>query len=349
MKRLRDYDIKIGQMPTGRQNLITDVNGVVVGHSTLSKGDVQTGVSAILPHRRNLFKEKVIGSCHVINGFGKTMGSVQLEELGTIETPIILTNTLSVGAAADAVIDYTLRTNADIGRSTGTVNPVIGECNDMVLNDIRKQAVNKEHVLAAIENAASSFEEGSVGAGTGMVCYSLKGGIGSSSRLIPLPHGTYTIGVYVVTNFGHLQDLTINGNNIGQKLNHFLHQEEEADKGSIMLVAATDLPVTDRQLKRVLKRSVIGLSRTGSMISNGSGDIVIGFSTAATIPHEKPDDLLHLAYLHEEELDPAFRAIGEAVEEAILNSLITADYIIGRNKNEKPTLSYLMKKYNMLL
>ncbi|WP_101842120.1 P1 family peptidase [Halobacillus sp. Marseille-P3879] len=346
MGRLSDYHIQIGELPTGERNMITDVKGVTVGHTTISDGDVQTGVSAILPHQGNLFQEKVMGASYVINGFGKTMGTVQLDELGTIETPIILTNTLSIGTAAQAVINYTLQNNKEIGRSTGTVNPIIGECNDMILNDIRKQSITEKDVMDAVSNASPYFEEGSVGAGRGMLCYSLKGGVGSSSRLIKLPHGTYTLGVYVVSNFGTLKDLTINERKIGQKLYPLLEQEDE-DKGSIMLVTATDLPLTERQLKRVLKRSVTGLSRTGSIISNGSGDIVIGFSTATTIPHERSEKLNKLSFIHEEEIDQAFRAMGEAAEEAILNSLFSATHIIGRNNQERPTLSSLLRKYKL--
>ncbi|MCP3027278.1 P1 family peptidase [Halobacillus sp. A5] len=348
-KRTRDYGVIIGELPTGKQNLITDVDGVTVGQVTLDDGEIQTGVSAILPHQGNLFQEKVMGASHIINGFGKTIGTVQLDELGTIEAPIVLTNTLSVGTAASAVIDYTLQNNEEVGRTTGTVNPVAGECNDMVLNDIRKQSITKRHVLSAIKNASSHFEEGSVGAGRGMLCYSLKGGVGSSSRLIELPHGTYTLGVYAVSNFGTLKDLTINGRAVGRTLTSILKEKRESEKGSIMLIAATDLPLTERQLKRILKRSVVGLTRTGSIISNGSGDIVIGFSTAVRIPHEHPDSLLHFSCLHEEDMDLAFRAIGEASEEAVLNSLFTATHIIGRNQHDRPTLSALLEKYEINL
>ncbi|MFV8830263.1 P1 family peptidase [Alkalihalobacterium sp. APHAB7] len=349
-KRIRDYGVKIGELETGRYNAITDIAGVTVGHLTLSKANIQTGVTAILPHQGNLFKEKLIASTHVLNGFGKTMGTIQVNELGTIETPIILTNTLSVGTAADALIEYMLDHNPEIGRTTGTVNPLIGECNDMILNDIRARAITKDHVLQAIENSASEFKEGTVGAGTGMVCYSLKGGIGSASRLIHLDHGTYTMGVLVLSNFGRLSDLTINEKAIGRSLEEAMSQHHEGrDKGSIIFIVGTDLPVSERQLNRIIKRTVTGLARTGSIISNGSGDIAIGFSTATKIPHEKPAKCLSIPTIHEEDIDVAFRAIGEATEEAILNSLITATHVDGRDGNERAVLSDLLQEYGIAL
>ncbi|WEG14725.1 P1 family peptidase [Pullulanibacillus sp. KACC 23026] len=349
-KRLRDYGVTIGGLEPGPKNAITDVEGVAVGHVTISDRCKQTGVTAILPHQGNVFKEKLIASCHIINGFGKTMGTLQLNELGTLETPIILTNTLSIGVAADACFDYTLERNPEIGRTTGTVNPVIGECNDMFLNDIRGKYVTREHVFQALEQASSTFSEGSVGAGRGMLCYSLKGGVGSSSRRFELEHGIYTIGVLVVSNFGLLGDLRINGNPIGATLKQALSNEiEEKDKGSIMIIVATDLPVSNRQINRLLKRSVTGLSRTGSMISNGSGDVVIGFSTATKIPHDKTKELLSIPAVHEGDLDIAFRAIGEATEEAILNALVTAERVVGRDGNERPALRDLIEHYHILL
>lgn len=349
-KRIRDYGVEIGRLKTGLRNAITDVEGVTVGHVTLSDGDSQTGVTAILPHPGNIFKEKLIASSHVINGFGKTMGTIQLEELGTLETPILLTNTLGVGVAADTLFDYMLEQNPEIGRSTGTVNPVIGECNDMFLNDIRAKFVKREHVLEALHNTSADFEEGAVGAGRGMLCYSLKGGIGSASRLIELAHGTYTTGVLVLSNFGILSDLLVKGKAIGQELKEALcddHKEE--DKGSVMIIVATDLPVSERQLNRILKRSVAGLSRTGSIITNGSGEIVLGFSTATRIPHDKPEGLLTIPQIHEEDMDEAFRAVGEATEEAVLNSLVTAEEVIGRDGNKRPAFKDLIEKFDVAL
>ncbi|WP_142829964.1 DmpA family aminopeptidase [Planococcus soli] len=349
-KRIRDYGVKIGSMKPGALNAITDVAGVTVGHVTLSDGNMQTGVTAILPHQGDLFHDKLIASSHVINGFGKTMGTIQLAELGTLETPIVLTNTLNVGTAANAVIDYMLEKNPDIGSTTGTVNPVIGECNDMFLNDVRSRFVKEEHVRHALDHTGVEFEEGAVGAGRGMLCYSLKGGIGSASRILELGHGTYTIGVLVLSNFGMLSDLMVSGNPVGKELKkHILQSYKEEDKGSIMVILATDLPLSERQLNRILKRAVTGLSRTGSIITNGSGEIVLGFTTANKIPHAKPPQCLAIATIHEEDMDEAFRAVGEAAEEAVLNSLITAKSIVGRNGNERPAFKDLLEKFQIPL
>lgn len=349
-KRIRDYGVEIGRLEIGSHNAITDVEGVTVGHVTLSENNMQTGVTAILPHQGNIFKEKLIASSHVINGFGKTMGTIQIMELGTLETPILLTNTLSVGLAADTLIDNMLEKNPEIGRTTGTVNPVIGECNDMFLNDVRAKFVKPEHVLQALENTSSEFREGTVGAGTGMLCYSLKGGIGSSSRIMDMDHGKYTIGVLVLSNFGILSDLLVKGKAVGQELKAaILESYKEEDKGSIMIIVATDLPVSERQLNRIIKRSVTGLSRTGSIITNGSGEVIIGFSTATKIPHDKPEHFLTIPQIHEDDIDLAFRAVGEATEEAVLNSLVTAETVIGRDGNERPAFKDLIQKFNILL
>lgn len=349
-RRIRDYGVKIGRMQTGEENSITDVKGVTVGHTTIDDGPHQTGVTDILPHQGSLFKDKLIASSHVINGFGKSMGLIQINELGTLETPIILTNTLSIGVAADALIDHMLEHNPEIGRTTGTVNPVVCECNDMLLNDIRGKVVRKEHVLNAIHSAEKHVEEGSVGAGRGMLCYSLKGGIGTSSRMIFLDHGTYTLGVLVLSNFGILSDLMVGGNPVGEKLKLAILQErEERDKGSIIIVVATDLPVSERQLHRIIKRSVTGLSRTGSIITTGSGEVVIGFSTHTTTPHHPSGKLLSIPVIHEEDMDVAFRAVGEATEEAVLNSLVTATHVVGRDGNERPAFKDLIEKYDIPL
>ncbi|ANU28539.1 aminopeptidase [Planococcus versutus] len=348
-KRIRDFGIEIGNLKTGKLNAITDVAGVSVGHVTLSEGNMQTGVTAIIPHTGDLFHEKLIASSHVINGFGKTTGTIQLGELGTLETPIVLTNTLNVGTATNAVIDYMLEKNPEIGTTTGTVNAVIGECNDMFLNDVRARFVKEADVHKALNETSMEFEEGAVGAGRGMLCYSLKGGIGSASRVITATNVDYTIGVLVLSNFGMLSDLIIDGNPIGKKLKKKILQSlEEQDKGSVMIVVATDLPVSERQLNRILKRSVTGLSRTGSIITNGSGEIVLGFSTATKIPHMKPAQCLTIKTIHEEDIDQAFRAVGEATEEAVLNSMITAEVVVGRDGNSRPTLKNLLEKYDII-
>jgi D-aminopeptidase len=346
-KRIRDYGVKIGKLQPGPRNSITDVEGVTVGHTTLSDGDKQTGVTAVIPHPGNLFREKLIASTHVINGFGKSMGTIQINELGTLESPIVLTNTLGIGTAADALIQYMLEDNPEIGRTTGTVNPVVCECNDMFLNDIRAGFVEKEHVFQALQNASVDVEEGTVGAGTGMLCYSLKGGIGTASRVMEMDHGTYTIGVLVLTNFGGLKDLRVNGKAVGEELSEAIQSQEERDKGSVIIIVATDLPVSERQLNRIIKRTVTGLSRTGSIITTGSGEVVIGFSTAAKVPHERPSECLSLSMIHEEDIDLAFRAVGEATEEAVLNSLAAATRVVGRDGNTRPALSDLLREHEI--
>ena len=348
-KRLRDYEIVIGELDPGTRNAITDVEGVTIGHSTIDDGPVQTGVTAILPHPGNLFQEKLIAAASVFNGFGKTVGTVQLDELGTLETPILLTSTLNVGIASDTLVDDMLKENPEIGRSTGTINPVVGECNDMILNDIRQKSLKRHHILEAIQSADVDVEEGSVGAGRGMVAFSMKGGIGTSSRTIHSGNADYTLGVLVLSNFGHLADLSIDGRAVGKELNQHVQDKQETDQGSIIIILATDLPVTSRQLKRITKRCVTGLARTGSIIGHGSGDLVIGFSTAQKIPHDGGNSLFNFTALQEEQLEPAFRAAGEATEEAILNSLVTAETVTGRNQHTRKGLMELLDQYKLTL
>lgn len=342
-KRIRDYGINIGKMKTGKNNMITDVEGVKVGNVTLNNGSIKTGVTAVLPHGENIFKEKVVASSHVINGFGKTMGTIQIEELGTIETPIILTNTLSIGTASDALIEYMLNGNEDIGVTTGSVNPIICECNDGYLNDIRGRHVTKEHIFKSINNADVIFEEGAVGAGTGMWCYGLKGGIGSSSRIVELNNREYTVGVLVLTNFGLKQDLIIDGIKAGE----IICNEDtkfEVEKGSCIIIIATDIPMSQRQLKRISKRTQVGMSRTGSFIGNGSGEIVVAFTTANKVKHYNEDDILNFKVMNENKIDFAFRAVSEATEEAILNSMICAETTEGRDNHVLHSLEEYMDR-----
>jgi D-aminopeptidase len=342
-KRIRDYGITIGRMKPGKLNSVTDVDGVRVGHVTLNEGDIKTGVTAILPHEGNLFKDKVMASSCVINGFGKSIGLIQIEELGTIETPIILTNTLSVGTACDGLVEYMLDQNDDIGSTTVTVNSVVCECNDGYLNDIRKRAIEKHHVLEAINNAGTEFEEGSVGAGTGMCCLGLKGGVGTSSRIIELDGRDYVLGSLVLSNFGAGEELLVNELKAGEKIQAFLSKGyADQDKGSIIMIIATDIPLSERQLKRVCKRAAVGLSRTGSFIGNGSGDIVIGFTTTNKVSHYEEKDIYEMKVLHDNKIDPVFKAAAETVEEAILNSLITAEKTVGRARRTKHSLKEFM-------
>jgi D-aminopeptidase len=350
-RRIRDYGIIIGNMKTGEKNLITDVRGVRVGHITLDEDKIKTGVTVILPHKRNTFKEKVIAASHIINGFGKTIGIIQIEELGEIETPIVLTNTLSVGIACDALIEYMLKTNYDICKTTGTVNPIICECNDEYLNDIRGRHLKKEHIFAAIENAQEMFEEGAVGAGTGMSCYQLKGGIGSSSRVLMFDNTEYTVGVLVLTNMGKKEDLIIKGKEIGKRICEIdkvndLNAGET--KGSLIIILATDIPLTFRQLKRISKRAVVGSSKTGSFIDNGSGEIVIAFSTGNKVLHYEPNKIVNIRRLNENYINLIFRAVAESTEEAILNSLITAKTTIGRDGNKRNSLKEYIEKLEII-
>ncbi|MBD0294302.1 MAG: P1 family peptidase, partial [Flavisolibacter sp.] len=279
MKRARDYGIIIGVLPTGTGNEITDVAGVKVGHTTIQKGNnIRTGVTAVLPHQGNIFQQKVPAAFFVGNGFGKLTGSTQVQELGQLETPIVLTNTLSVPIAMDAVIDYILKMKGN--EEVRSVNALVGETNDGWLNEIRGRYVTKEDVLQAIEKAKTGkVEEGSVGAGTGTVCFGYKGGIGTASRKLPAAAGSYTVGVLVQTNFGGV--LQINGAPVGEELNNFyLHNQlNKKEDGSCMIIVATDAPIDSRTLERLAKRAFMGLAKTGGIAHNGSGDYVIAFST----------------------------------------------------------------------
>ncbi len=330
-KKIIDYGIKIGSFERGKNNSITDVEGVKVGHKTLDRDHIKTGVTAILPHPGNIFKEKLIAAGHVINGFGKSAGLLQIEELGNIESPIILTNTLSLGVAYDALVRHMIKENEDIGNTTGTINPIVCECNDGLINDIRGLHIKEEDIYEAIENAGVEFDQGSIGAGRGMVCYDLKGGIGSSSRVLDLDGKTYTLGILTMTNFGSLEDFVLNGDHIGPSLGEKIKLKEASeDKGSIIVIFATDIPLSSRQLKRIIKRVYPGISRTGSYTGNGSGEVVVGFSTANRIKHYEENDLINIKVINEDKLNKVFKATVEATEEAILNSLICADETLGR-------------------
>jgi D-aminopeptidase len=339
---VRDYGISIGKLVPGERNSITDVEGVLVGHSTIDEKGIKTGVTAVLPHGGNLFRDKVTAACWVINGFGKTVGIIQIEELGNIETPIVLTNTLSVGTAYEAVVEYMLKQNEDIGISTGTVNPVICECNDGYLNDIRGLHVKKEHVFESIRNAGVCFEEGAVGAGTGMSCFDLKGGIGSASRLVKLVDRDYTLGVLVLSNFGVKEDLLIDGFKAKDIICRNIEAKIE-DKGSVIVIIAVDAPLSERQLKRVAKRAGVGLARLGSFIGNGSGDIVLSFSTANRVKHYEERDITDMKVVNEDKINLLFRAAAEATEEAVLNSMIACDSVTGRDGNRRESLKSYME------
>ncbi|MFT3891413.1 MAG: P1 family peptidase [Anaerolineales bacterium] len=331
-KRARKIGIAPGVLPTGKWNSITDVTGVKVGHVTLIEGeDVRTGVTAILPHDGNIFQDKVPAGIVVGNGFGKLMGSTQVEELGEIETPILLTNTLSAPVAAEALIEWTLSQAGN--EEVRSVNPVVGETNDGWLNDIRKRVVTRESALEALEIAESGpVVEGCVGAGTGTVCFGWKGGIGTSSRVLPKSLGGYTVGALVQSNFGGV--LQMDGLSLGKKLGQYYLKKEldhaSAD-GSVMIVIATDAPLSDRNLKRLASRGLSGLARTGASMSNGSGDYVIAFSTAEEVRRttERRKKVWSYPEVPNEMMSPLFEAAIEATEEAIYNSLCMAETMTG--------------------
>ena len=315
--------------PRGERDLITDVPGVKVGHVTLKEGDIHTGVTAVLPHGGNCFQDKVMAGVSVINGFGKSVGLIQIQELGTIETPILLTNTLSVGTACEELTRYMLEGNPDIGVTTGTVNCVVTECNDGRLNDIRGLHVRPEHVREALANAREDFEEGDVGGGTGMVCLGLKGGIGSASRRVEVDGQTYTVGALVMSNFGAPGNLIIGGKHYDTNLG----RDERKDEGSIIMLLATDIPLNERQLSRLAKRSMVALGRVGSYCGNGSGDIAIAFTTANRLPHYSEKNILETRMFYDENIDRVFVAGVEAVEEAIISSLYHAETTTGVRGN----------------
>lgn len=340
VNRARDLGIEMGVLKTGLLNSITDVKGVSVGHITLKKGDsVNTGVTVILPHQGNIFHEKVPAAVYIGNGFGKLVGSTQINELGNLETPIALTNTLSVPIAMNSLISYTL---SQIGNEKiSSVNAIVGETNDSYLNDIRGRHIKEEDVLNAIKNASTGkVTEGSVGAGTGTVCFGFKGGIGTSSRKLPENLGGYTIGVLVQSNFGGA--LTIDGFAAGKYLQKFSFSNQLFNNvdGSCMIVVATDAPIDHRNLMRLAKRSMLGLGRTGGIASNGSGDYVIAFSTTEQnrIPHQTNNQPKQIIDLPNDYNSPLFMAAIEATEEAIINSLFAGVDTIGMNGNKVSAL-----------
>lgn len=326
MPTARERGIIIGNLPTGPRNLITDVPGVTVGQVTITEGAHNTGVTVIMPCADNPLVHKLTAAQHVLNGFGKTAGLMQLEELGTIETPIALTNTLNVGLVHDAMVGYMIDRCEQDGVPLRSVNPIVCECNDASLNDICHRAVQQEHVLQAIACASADFAQGAVGAGRGMTCHGLKGGIGSASRIMELDGRAYTLGVLVLSNHGSLSDLMVQGEPIGPRIQQEM-EEALPDKGSCIVAMATDLPLNDRQLRRVIRRAGVGLARLGSFIGHGSGEVFLGFTTANRIPHDTGDAFVPMAVLHEDLMDLPFRAMAEATEEAVLNSMLMAESV----------------------
>ena len=348
--RARELGVAPGVFPTGARNAITDVQGVTVGQVTIVEGDsVRTGVTAILPHSGNLYRERVPAALHVGNGFGKLLGVTQLRELGELETPILLTCTLCVWKAADAMVEWLLeRPGMEQVRS---INPVVGETNDGTLNAVRSRPIRAEHVRRALESAGVTVEEGSVGAGTGTVAFGWKGGIGTSSRVLPQSLGGWTVGVLVQTNFGGI--LQIAGAPVGKELGRYSFQRDVSDHGdgSIMMVVATDAPLSDRNLERLAKRAIMGLARTGSFAGNGSGDYALAFSTNASVRRAFDAKRLSLQELANEETGGLFEAAVEATEEAIYNSLFRATTVTGSGRTVEALpidkVREILQRYNV--
>jgi D-aminopeptidase len=359
LPRARELGLLDGELPAGPHDAITDVAGVRVGHATLIQGDgalvpgtgpVRTGVTVVLPHGGNLFRQKVHAAVHTINGFGKPLGFEQVRELGNIESPIALTNTLNVGLVADALVQYCLRQSPEIGIMTSSVNVVVGETNDRTLNDLQGRHVRAEHVFAALDRAADGrVPEGAVGAGTGTICFGWKGGIGTASRIVPPGAGGYTVGALVQSNFGRASELVIGGAPVGRTIlppqaeqrasSELPRTTSAADQGSVMIVLATGAPLSSRQLHRLCVRAAAGLARTGSLYGHGSGDFVIAFSTANLIAHNAPALTGSSETLSDEEqIDWLFRAVVESVEEAVINSLCAAKTMTGRDGNVRHAL-----------
>jgi D-aminopeptidase len=353
--RARDYGIVIGVLPTGKTNSIIDVDSVSVGHTTKIEGNnIRTGVTVVVPHQGNLFQEKVPAAIYVGNGFGKLAGSTQVQELGNLETPVVLTNTLSVPVAMEAIIQYTLQQPGN--EKVQSVNAVVGETNDGWLNNIRGMHISHRDIFSALQNASSTkFEEGAVGAGTGTMCFGFKGGIGTASRQLPENLGGYTLGVLVQTNFGGV--LQIDGVPVGEELNQFYLSEQLREKadGSCMIIVATNAPLDSRNLERIAKRAMMGLAKTGGIASNGSGDYVIAFSThpGVRVHHDAKEPTSAQSILRNDAMSPLFMATIEATEEAIINSLFQSVSMEGKDRHQAKALPLekviaIMKKFNAI-
>ena len=341
--------LDLGHYPPGAHNAITDVEGVRVGHATVSHGDgklvvgqgpARTGVTAIVPPG-NVFMDRLAASGWVLNGAGEMTGFSQVNEWGLLETPIVLTNTLAVGTASDAVVQWMLKQNPGIGREHDTVLPVVGECDDSWLSDIGGRHVTAEQVFAALDGASGGpVPEGTVGAGTGMITFDFAGGIGTSSRVLPRSEGGFTVGVLVQSNFGRVIDMRMGGHHMGRALDaRFRHVPKRGGvAGSIICIVATDAPLTAHQLSRTCKRAGLGIGRTGSYAGHNSGEIILAFSTANHFPRTSAERVLTIQALSDEHIDPIFRSTAECVEEAIYNAMCAANDIVGINKHFAPAL-----------
>ena len=340
MASARDLGLGSGLLPPGPLNAIADVAGVTVGHRTLQGEGLATGVTSILPHQDDLFRQKVRAGVEVINGFGKSVGLMQVAELGTVETPILLTNTFSVTACAETLVRRAIRANPDIGRRTSTVNPLVFECNDGAINDIQAMAVTMTDAEAALGEAkGGAVPQGAVGAGAGMTAFGFKAGIGSASRLMRIEKHDYVLGALVLANFGRAGDLVLPD---GRR--PVPTQVAEVEKGSVIVILATDLPLGDRQLRRVARRAGAGLARLGAFWGNGSGDIALCFTTADPVVHEPRAAFQPIRQLAEERIDMPFRAAAEATQEAVLNALCAAPATAGRSGRHFPALAQWLKE-----
>lgn len=356
--RARELGLPLGRYRPGRYNAITDVDGVLVGHSTIirgagplrpGEGPVRTGVTAILPSQGNVFMERVVAGGFVLNGAGEVSGLTQVMEWGLMETPILLTNTLNVGAVSDATVKYMVRKYPGIGGDHDVIIPLVGECDDSWLNDVAGRHVREHHVFEAIQTASDGpVPEGGVGGGTGMVCSDFKGGIGTSSRRVPEKLGGFTIGALVMSNFGNMRGLRIGGYPVGEFLEpYYAHVPKRRGMyGSIITVIATDAPLMTHQLTRLAKRAALGIGRVGSYAAHGSGEIILAFSTANKVPRESNRVVYRAKFLHDERMDPLYEAVIECVEEAILNSICMARGLDGIAGNFAPPLPLaLVKEY----
>ena len=334
MGTARDFGLGVGRLAPGPSNAITDVPGVLVGHRTIMGDGLATGVTAVLPHDGDLFRSKVRGAVEVINGFGKSAGLMQVAELGTIETPILLTNTFSVAPCVEALIRRAIAANPEIGRETGTVNPVVCECNDGGINDIQAMAVTRKDAEAALEAASGGpVEQGSVGAGAGMTSFGFKAGIGSASRAMKIGDRVFTLGALVLSNFGRAGNLVLpDGRRADPK------GLDKPESGSVIVVLGTDIPLDDRQLNRVARRAGAGIARLGSYWGHGSGDIAIAFTTADPQPHVPASPFMSIIRLDDRRIDLVFEAVAEATAEAVLNALCAAGSAIGRSGRRIPAL-----------
>lgn len=340
-QRLRELGIVIGHMKPGPVNAITDVRGVLVGHATLIEGEgalvrgsgpIRTGVTAILPHGGDLWRQKVPAGVFAMNGNGEVTGTHWIAESGALEVPILLTNTMNVGRVSDAAVAWMIRKYPGLGVDDDVVLPVVGECDDSFLNDAQARAVGVNEVFQALDGARGGpVEEGAVGAGTGMTCFDFKGGIGTSSRVLEAEDGGYTVGALVNANFGTREEMVVAGVPVGRQIKDLLPIEH--NDGSIIIVVATDAPLDARQCQRLARRAMVGLARTGSSVRHSSGDFAIAFSTANRIPHYPEDPLFTMTLLSDGHITPLFEGVEEAVEEAVLNAVCKARTIVGRDGN----------------